>query len=151
MPWARLGIWPRESCRRRIARRLNKGENLHALRREFAYVGEGADPAPALRAVTERMWCLTLATTAIVTWTTEYYGLAVTALRRAGRPVDDDLLPHIWPRRRANVTLYGTQAGLFGPAERSGGSGRGPYAGERGGAGCGGFQVGRRMACTAVS
>ena len=34
---------------------------------------------------------------------------------------------------------------------RSGGSGRDPHAGERGGAGCGRFQVGRRMACTAVS
>lgn len=30
------------------------------------------------------MWCLTLATNAVVTWTTEYHGLAVTALRRAG-------------------------------------------------------------------
>jgi hypothetical protein len=45
-----------ESYRRRIARQLNKGENLHALRRELAYVGEGAGPAPALRAVTEQMW-----------------------------------------------------------------------------------------------
>ena len=30
------------------------------------------------------MWCLTLATNAVVTWTTEYHGLAVTALRRPG-------------------------------------------------------------------
>jgi hypothetical protein len=33
------------------------------------------------------MWCLTLATNAIVTWTTEYYGLAVAALHRGGRPL----------------------------------------------------------------
>ncbi|MCX5522475.1 transposase [Streptomyces bobili] len=105
-----------ESYRRRIARQLNKGENLHALRRELAYVGEGAGPAPAPRAVTEQMWCLTLATTAIITWTTEYCGLAVTALRRPGRPVDDDLPAHIWPSRHANGNSYGTQAGLFGLA-----------------------------------
>lgn len=55
------------------------------------------------------MWCLTPAIAAIVTWTTEHYGLAATALRRAGRPVDDDLLAHIWPSRHANVNSYGTQ------------------------------------------
>ncbi|MBL7622300.1 Tn3 family transposase [Frankia sp. AgB1.8] len=31
-----------ETYRRRIARQLNKGENLHALRRSLAYAGEGA-------------------------------------------------------------------------------------------------------------
>jgi hypothetical protein len=35
-----------ETYRRRIARQLNKGENLHALRRSLAYAGEGAAPAP---------------------------------------------------------------------------------------------------------
>ncbi|MET9684455.1 hypothetical protein [Streptomyces coeruleorubidus] len=84
----------RESCRGRgpvSGRRVvpNKAENLHALRRELAYVGEGADPAPALRTATEQMWCLTLVTTTIVTW----------------------------PSRHANVNFYGTQAGLFGLAD----------------------------------
>ena len=32
------------------------------------------------------MWCLTIATNAVVTWIAEYNGLAVTALRRARRP-----------------------------------------------------------------
>jgi hypothetical protein len=32
------------------------------------------------------MWCRTLTTNAIATWTTEYHGLAVAALRQAGRP-----------------------------------------------------------------
>jgi len=35
------------------------------------------------------MWCLTIAANAVVTWTSEYNGLAVTALRRAGRDIDD--------------------------------------------------------------
>jgi hypothetical protein len=56
----------------------------------------------------EQMWCLTVATNAIVTWTTEYNGLAVTALRRTGRPIDDDVLAHIWPSHHANVNFYGT-------------------------------------------
>lgn len=52
------------------------------------------------------MWCLTLATNAIVTWTTEYNGLAATALRRSGRDVDDAVLAHILPTttRRSTST-----------------------------------------------
>lgn len=43
------------------------------------------------------MWCLTLATNAIVCWSTEYHGLGVAALRRDGRDVGDEALAHIWP------------------------------------------------------
>ena len=56
------------------------------------------------------MWCLTLATNAIVIWTTEYHGLAVAALRRAGRHIDDEVLAHIWPSRHENVHFYGTHS-----------------------------------------
>jgi hypothetical protein len=44
---------------------------------------------------TEQMWCLTVATNAIVCWSTEYYGLGVASLRQAGRNVDDEVLTHI--------------------------------------------------------
>ncbi|MFI9586377.1 Tn3 family transposase [Streptomyces sp. NPDC052236] len=60
-----------ESYRRRIARQLNKGENLHALRRELAYAGEGAVRRRHHEQQSEQMWCLTVATNAIVTWSTE--------------------------------------------------------------------------------
>ncbi|GAA4967290.1 Tn3-like element TnAs3 family transposase [Actinoplanes utahensis] len=96
--------------RRRIARQLNKGENLHALRRELAYAGEGALRRRHHEQQSEQMWCLTVATNAIVTWTSEYYGLAVAALRRGGRPVDEDLLAHVWPSHHANVHFYGTHS-----------------------------------------
>jgi len=56
------------------------------------------------------MWCLTLATNAIVTWTTEYNGLAVIALRRAGQDIDDAVLAHIWPAHHENVHFYGTHS-----------------------------------------
>ncbi len=74
-----------ETYRRRISRQLNKGENLHALKRSLAYAGEGALRRRHHEQQAEQMWCLTLATNAVVTWTTEYHGLAVTALRRVGR------------------------------------------------------------------
>jgi TnpA family transposase len=99
-----------ETYRRRITRQLNKGENLHALRRSLAYAGEGALRRRHHEQQTEQMWCLTLATNAIVTWTTEYHGLAVAALRRAGRHIDDAVLAHIWPTHHENVHFYGTHS-----------------------------------------
>jgi len=99
-----------ETYRRRITRQLNKGENLHALRRALAYAGEGALRRRHHEQQSEQMWCLTLATNAIVTWTTEYHGLAVAALRRAGRHIDDEVLAHIWPTHHENVHFYGTHA-----------------------------------------
>ena len=99
-----------ETYRRRIARQLNKGENLHALRRSLAYAGEGALRRRHHEQQSEQMWCLTVATNAVVTWTTEYHGLAVAALRRAGRDIDDAVLAHIWPSHHENVHFYGTHA-----------------------------------------
>jgi TnpA family transposase len=99
-----------ETYRRRIARQLNKGENLHALRRILAYAGEGALRRRHHEQQSEQMWCLTLATNAIVCWSTEYHGLAVGALRRDGRDVDDELLAHIWPTHHENVHFYGTHS-----------------------------------------
>ena len=99
-----------ETYRRRIARQLNKGENLHALRRSLAYAGEGALRRRHHEQQTEQMWCLTLATNAIVCWSTEYHGLAVGALRAGGRQVDDEVLAHIWPTHHENVHFYGTHS-----------------------------------------
>ncbi len=106
---ARLGFFlSDENYRRRIGRQLNKGENIHSLKRALAYAGEGAIGKRHHEQQTEQMWCLTLATNAIVTWMTEYHGLAITALRRDGRRIDDDVLAHIWPSHHENVHFYGT-------------------------------------------
>ncbi len=60
--------------RRKISRQLNKGESLHALRRDLLYAHEGTIRARQLDDQTEQAWCLTLATNAVISWTTEYYG-----------------------------------------------------------------------------
>ena len=62
--------------RRKISRQLNKGESLHALKRDLLYAHEGRIRARHLEQQTEQAWCLTLITNAVVTLTTEYYGLA---------------------------------------------------------------------------
>jgi TnpA family transposase len=97
-----------ESYRRRIGRQLNKGENVHSLRRSLAYAHEGALRRRHHSAQSEQMWCLTLATNAIICWMTEYHGLAITALRQTGRRIDDEVLAHIWPTHHENIHFYGT-------------------------------------------
>jgi hypothetical protein len=93
--------------RRKIARQLNKGESLHALRRDLLYAHEGMIRARHLEAPTEQAWCLTLATNAVITWTTEYYGLAVEQMRRQGRRIDDEVLTHISPAHSENINFFG--------------------------------------------
>ena len=99
-----------ETYQRRIGHQLNKGENVHALKRSLAYAGEGALRRRHHEQQAEQMWCLTLATSAIVTWTAEYNGLAVTALRRARRDIDDEVLAYIWPTHHENIHFYGTHS-----------------------------------------
>ena len=97
-----------ESYRRRIGRQLNKGENIHTLQRNLAHAHEGALRRRHPEQQSEQMWCLTLATNAIVCWMTEYHSLAVTTLRSTGRQVNDEVLAHIWPTHHENVHFYGT-------------------------------------------
>jgi TnpA family transposase len=93
--------------RRKISRQLNKGESLHALKRDLLYAHEGTVRARQLQAQTEQAWCLTLVTNAVVAWTTEYYGLAVESMRAAGRHVDDEVLAHISPAHSENINFFG--------------------------------------------
>ncbi|GAB2719059.1 Tn3 family transposase [Arthrobacter bambusae] len=94
--------------RRKISRQLNKGESLHALKRDLLYAHEGAVRARHLEQQTEQAWCLTLVTNAVVAWTTEYYGLAVDSMRTAGRRIDDEVLAHISPAHSENINFFGS-------------------------------------------
>jgi TnpA family transposase len=93
--------------RRKISRQLNKGESLHALKRDLLCAHEGTIRARHLEQQTEQAWCLTLITNAVVTWTTEYYGLAVESMRGSGRRVDDEVLAHISPAHSENINFFG--------------------------------------------
>lgn len=93
--------------RRRITRQLNKGESLHALRRDLHYAHQGAITKAQLADQTVQAWCLTVLTNAVVTWTTEYYQLAVQRLRATGRHIPDDVLAHVSPAHCENVNFFG--------------------------------------------
>lgn len=69
------------ASRRKISRQFHKGESLHALKRDLLCAHEGTVRARHLEQQTEQAWCLTLVTNAVVTWTTEYYGLAAESMR----------------------------------------------------------------------
>lgn len=94
--------------RRKIARQLNRGESLHALKRDLLYAHEETVRARHLEQQTEQAWCLTLVTNAVVNWTTEYYGLAVASMRAAGRRVDDEVLAHVSPAHSENINFFGS-------------------------------------------
>jgi TnpA family transposase len=97
-----------EAYRRKIARQLNKGESLHALRRDLCYAHEGAVRHRRHEDQTSQALCLTIVANAIVAWTTEYLALAVAELRASGRRVDEELLSLISPAHNENVSFYGT-------------------------------------------
>ncbi|MGS2648315.1 Tn3 family transposase [Streptosporangium sp. G12] len=48
--------------RRKICRQLNKGESLHALKRDLPYAHEGTIRGRHLEQQSEQAWCLTLVT-----------------------------------------------------------------------------------------
>ncbi|GIH97778.1 DDE transposase [Planobispora siamensis] len=93
--------------RRKISRQLNKGESLHALRRDLHYAQQGTLTRPHLEQQTEQAWCLTLLTNSVVAWTTEYYSRAVLQLRSQGRQVSDEILSHISPGHSDNINFFG--------------------------------------------
>jgi TnpA family transposase len=97
-----------ETYRRRITRQLNKGESLHALRRDLCYAHDGQIRHRHHQDQSEQALCLTVVTNAIVAWTTEYLALAVNQLRAAGRRIDDDVLAHVSPAHNENIGFYGT-------------------------------------------
>ena len=98
----------RPGYRRKIGRQLNKGESMHALRRDVFYAHEGAIRRRHLQHQNDQAWCLTLAANAITAWTTEYLGLAVQQLCSQGRLVDDTLLAHLSPAQSGTTGLIGT-------------------------------------------
>ncbi|MET9243020.1 Tn3 family transposase [Nonomuraea sp. NPDC003709] len=93
--------------RRKISRQLNKRESLHALRRDLHYAQQGTIVRPHLQDQTEQAWFLTILTNAVITWTTEYYGMAIKELRAQGREVPDELLSFIAPGHRENINFFG--------------------------------------------
>jgi TnpA family transposase len=96
-----------EDYRRKITRQLNKGESLHAVRRNVHHAREGAMRKRFPDAQNDQAWCLTLLTNIIVCWMTEYLGLAVEHRRSEGLDIAPEILSMISPARTENINLLG--------------------------------------------
>jgi TnpA family transposase len=97
-----------ENYRRKIGRQLNKGESMHALRRDLHFAGLGKMTRRHHEQQTEQAWCLTLVTNAIICWMTEYLGLAVEERRASGITIDDPILAHLSPAHSEPVHFFGS-------------------------------------------
>ena len=94
--------------RRRVRRQLNKGESLHALRRDLFFAHLGHIHRRHLDDQVDQALCLTLVTNACVLWTTTYLGDTIDALRGEGFEISDELAGHLTPAQHDHINFYGT-------------------------------------------
>ena len=104
-----------EDLRRRIGRQLNKGEELHALRRFLFFANERHVRKRQPEEQTEQALCLNLLTDAVILWNTVRYGEILDGLRAEGYPVNDEDLAHLSPTRYGHVNPYGRYRYDLGP------------------------------------
>lgn len=119
--------------RRKISRQLDKGESLHALRRDLHYSQQGTIVRPHLHDQTEQAWRLTLLTDSVICWTTEYCGMGIGELRGQGREVPDELLSFIAPATARTSTSSGSSTSTSKPnsPNSTAGGGRCAHPGDR--------------------
>jgi hypothetical protein len=97
-----------EELRRRVRRQLNKGESLHALRRDLFFAHQSHVQRRHLDDQIDQALCLTLVTNACVLWTTTYLGDTIDALRADGIKVTDEIAAHLTPAQHDHINFYGT-------------------------------------------
>jgi TnpA family transposase len=91
-----------EELRQRVGRQLNKGEQLHALRRAIFYGNEGHIRQRTPEQQGEQALCL-----AIVVWNTVYTDRVLDALRAGGELITTSEIEHISPLAHQHIHLYG--------------------------------------------
>jgi TnpA family transposase len=93
--------------RKRISRQLNKGEELHALRRFIFFANEGHVRKRQPEEQTDQVLCLNLVTNAVITWNTVRYQEILGQLKDEGYPLRGRDLVHLSPARHGHVNPYG--------------------------------------------
>jgi hypothetical protein len=96
-----------EELRRRIGRQLNKGEQLHALRRVIFYANEGHVRQRTPEQQTEQALCLSIVVNAIVAWNTVYIQRVLDELLAAGELITTSETERISPLAHQHIHLYG--------------------------------------------
>jgi TnpA family transposase len=96
-----------QELRSRIGRQLNKGEQLHALRRAIFYANEGQIRQRGPEQQGDQALCLAVVVNAIIVWNTTYTSMALDDLRGSGQLVSTSEIEHISPLTHQHIHLYG--------------------------------------------
>jgi TnpA family transposase len=96
-----------QELRARIGRQLNKGEQLHALRRAIFYANQGHSRQRTPDQQAEQALCLAIVVNATITWNTRYTQRVLDELRAAGELITTSEIEHISPLAHQHIHLYG--------------------------------------------
>jgi TnpA family transposase len=96
-----------EELRRRVGRQLNKGEQLHALRRFLFYANEGHVRHRTPEQQTGQALCLSVVVNAIIVWNTVYTQRIMDQLRADGQLITTSEIEQISPLPHQHINAYG--------------------------------------------
>jgi hypothetical protein len=96
-----------EELRQRIGRQLNKGEQLHALRRAVFYANEGHVRQRTPEQQAEQALCLSIGCNAIIAWNTVYIQRVLDELLAAGELISTSEIEDMSPLAHRHIHLYG--------------------------------------------
>jgi hypothetical protein len=95
---------------------LNKGESLHALRRDLFFAHQGHVRRRHLDDQVDQARCPSHSSpTPRCLWTTTYLGVALDALRANGYNITDEATAHNTPAQHDHIHFYGTYSFDVGP------------------------------------
>jgi len=93
--------------RRRVLIQLNKGESLHALRKDLFFANSGEIRRRNTGDQDLQGECLTLLTNAVVCWNTVYMDAAIDHLRAGGREITGEQIRRLSPAGHEHINRYG--------------------------------------------
>jgi Tn3 transposase DDE domain len=99
-----------EELRHRVGRQLNKGEQLHALRRFLFYANEGHVRHRTPEQQTSQALCLSVVVNAIIVWNTVYTQRVLDQLRADGQLITTSEIEQISPLPYQHINAYGHHA-----------------------------------------
>jgi len=95
------------SHRRRIHRQLNKGEAIHALRKDIFYANRSEIRKRHEHELDTQTLCLNLLTNAVIAWNTIYIGHIQQHLANSETTLTNEAIRHTSPTIRAHLNVYG--------------------------------------------
>jgi len=96
-----------EQHRPRVHGQLNKGESLHALRRQLSFANQGQLRRRRSEDQDLQGECLTLLTNAVICWNTIYTQAAIDHLTGQGQRIHDERLARLSPAGHEHINFYG--------------------------------------------